>query len=96
MRHVYIVSYDIREPGRLRQVARVVQGYGERLQYSVFRCELTRTELVQLRSELADEIHHTEDQILFIDLGPVEGRGTTVISAIGRAYIEPDRNAVVI
>lgn len=96
MRHVYIVSYDICDPARLRQVGRIVQGYGERIQYSVFRCELSGAELVTLRVDLADEIHHTEDQVLFIDLGPVDGRGGNVISALGRAYVEPDRSAVIV
>lgn len=36
----YLVSYDICQPKRLRQVARVLEGFGVRLQYSVFECPL--------------------------------------------------------
>jgi CRISPR-associated protein Cas2 len=32
----YLVSYDISDPKRLRKVARSLEGFGVRLQYSVF------------------------------------------------------------
>ena len=36
----YLVSYDISDPKRLRKVARSLEGFGVRLQYSVFECPL--------------------------------------------------------
>ena len=36
----WLVSYDVRDSNRLRKVAKKLEGYGERLQYSVFRCRL--------------------------------------------------------
>src|SRR5690606_35574631 len=44
MRTAYVVTYDICEPKRLRRVYRIMLGYGDHLQYSVFRCELTDRE----------------------------------------------------
>ena len=41
-------------------------------------------------------IDHKEDQILMIDLGPVEGRAATCVNAIGRRYLAPERTVVVI
>lgn len=96
MRQTYIVSYDISDPKRLRKVFKTMRGYGDHLQLSVFRCELSKRELVEVRSKLAEIIHHKEDQVLFVDVGPVLGRGSTSISAIGRVYVEPERNAVVV
>lgn len=49
----WLVSYDVRDDRRLRETARLLEGYGERVQYSVFRCQLTRTEMAKLRWELA-------------------------------------------
>ena len=40
----YLVAYDVRDPKRLREVAHHLEGYGERLQFSVFRCRLTERE----------------------------------------------------
>ena len=42
MRRCYLVCYDIRDPKRLRRVNKVIKGYGESWQYSVFFCVLAR------------------------------------------------------
>ena len=34
----WLVSYDVRDPKRLRKAARLVSGHGPRLQLSVYRC----------------------------------------------------------
>ncbi len=96
MRHVYIVTYDVCDPKRLRQVYRMMLGYGEHLQLSVFECELNARELVDLRHALGELIHHDEDQVLFVDVGPVDGRGDKSISALGRPYIDIERTAIVV
>lgn len=96
MRQVYIVSYDICDAQRLRRVFKLMRGWGDHLQLSVFQCELNPTELVTLRSELGDIIHHDQDQILFVDVGPVEGRGAKSIQSLGRAYTHPERHAIVV
>ena len=67
MSHWHLIGYDIREPGRLRRVARCVEGYGERVQYSLFRCRLDPTARERLRCELA-ELCEPEDDILIIPL----------------------------
>ena len=64
--------------------------------YSVFECQLTRTDLVKLRAELAEIIHHQEDQVLFVDLGPAEGRGDRVITALGQPYVSVDAPCIVV
>lgn len=96
MRQAFVVSYDISCPKRLRQVYKLMRGYGEHIQLSVFRCELSPKEFVEMRARLSAEIHATEDQVLFVDLGPVEGRGASCISALGKIYTEPERTAIVV
>ena len=96
MRQTYIVSYDVSDPKRLRKVFKLMKGYGEHVQLSVFRCELTHRALVELRARLGGIIHHDEDQVLFVDVGPEDGRGTTSISALGRAYKPAERCAIVV
>lgn len=95
MRQTYIVSYDISNPKRLRKVFKLMRGYGDHLQLSVFQCELGRTDVIELRARLAEIIHNDEDQVLFVDVGPVEGRGSTSIRALGRPYTHPERHAIV-
>jgi CRISPR-associated protein Cas2 len=95
MRQAYIVTYDVCNPKRLRKVFKTLQGYGEHLQLSVFRCELNARELVELRAKLASAIDHVHDQVLFVDMGPAEGRAREAIRALGQPYIPPERRALV-
>ncbi|MBI1745744.1 MAG: CRISPR-associated endonuclease Cas2 [Acidobacteria bacterium] len=85
MRTRYIVSYDISDPHRLRRVHRTMRGYGDALQYSVFRCDLSPAERVLLIEALTQIINHREDQIMLINIGPSEGRGQESIETLGRA-----------
>ncbi|MBN1608404.1 MAG: CRISPR-associated endonuclease Cas2 [Polyangiaceae bacterium] len=96
MRQTFIVSYDVSDPKRLRRVYQLLRGWGDHLQLSVFQCELNARELVELRSALAELIHHDQDQVLFIDVGPVEGRGSTSIESLGQPYMCPERHAIVV
>ena len=44
--HWWLICYDVRDPKRLRKTAKHMEGYGERMQYSVFRCWLTPRQLL--------------------------------------------------
>ena len=70
MRHVYLIAYDIADPKRWRTVHRLMLGAGDPLQYSVFRCELSRVERILLLERLTPVINHKEDRIMVVDLGP--------------------------
>ena len=97
MRTCYIVAYDISEPKRLRRVHRTMRGYGDPLQYSVFRCILSPSERVLLLEALTPIINHREDQVMFINLGPANGRAHVSIETLGRALAsEPERIAVIV
>ena len=96
MRQTYVVSYDISDPKRLRRVYNLMCGYGDHLQLSVFRCELNRTELTELRVGLAGIINHAADQVMFVDVGPTEGRGSTSIATLGKPHLYMERCALVL
>lgn len=97
MRTCYIVAYDISDPKRLRRVHRTMRGYGDPLQYSVFRCILSPSERVLLLEALTPIINHREDQVMFINLGPADGRAHVSIATLGRALDhEPERIAVIV
>jgi len=46
-----------------------MEEYGERLQYSVFICDLSRTELVHARQQVESEMNLNEDSVVIVDLG---------------------------
>jgi CRISPR-associated protein Cas2 len=96
MRISYLICYDISDEKRLRRVFKVMRGFGDHLQFSVFECQLTAMDLARLRADLAQIIHHTEDQVLFVDLGPAEGRGDRVITALGKPYTSLDAPCIIV
>lgn len=96
MRTCYLVCYDICDEKRLRKVFQTMRNFGDHLQYSVFECEFTAADLARCRFELSRVIHHGEDQVLFVSLGPAEGRGDRVITALGKAYTKVDAPCIVV
>ena len=96
MRQSYLVCYDISHPRRLAQVAKAMKGFGDRVQFSVFECQMTKADLVRCRYTLGKLIDQRKDQVIFVDLGPAEGRGDRVITSLGRAYSRLDAPAIIV
>lgn len=96
MRNRYIVTYDISDDRRRDAVYKTMRGFGDHLQFSVFRCDLSDRERVEMTAAVHPLIDHTVDQILVIDLGPVDGRAASCVSSIGRAYTNPERTVVIV
>lgn len=92
MRKLYVVTYDISSPKRWRHVFRVMKGFGQHIQLSVFRCDLTEADRLELEAALEAEIDAAEDQVLIVDLGPSDGRRHHV-RAIGRPTSTETRGA---
>src|ERR1700704_5441262 len=73
-----LVAYDVstETPAgrrRLRRVARACLAFGQRVQKSVFECEVEPAQWVALRARLVAEIDPTADSLRFYRLG-AEGR----------------------
>ena len=68
-KYIYLVCYDIRDPRRWRKCYKIMNGYGERLQYSVFRCSLTEKQLAELRWKLV-KVLDTVDNLLIAPIHP--------------------------
>ncbi|MCI4661066.1 MAG: CRISPR-associated endonuclease Cas2 [Neomegalonema sp.] len=66
----YDVNTETREGRRrLRRVARACQDYGQRVQYSVFECDVDPGQWTALRARLIDEIDPGVDSLRFYHLG---------------------------
>ncbi|WP_294428965.1 CRISPR-associated endonuclease Cas2 [uncultured Treponema sp.] len=68
-----LVSYDVAkdEKGekRLRHVAKILEDYGQRVQYSVFECLVDPAQWVELKTKLLKEINPEYDSLRFYSLG---------------------------
>ena len=73
-----LVTYDVNvetQAGRrrLRRVARACLDFGQRVQNSVFECEVEPAQWATLRARLVDEINPDTDSLRFYRLG-ADGR----------------------
>ena len=63
-----VVSDDITNDRRSLKVMKALEGYGRRVQYSVFECRLTAKTYGQLRQRLSRLISVKEDDVRFYQL----------------------------
>jgi CRISPR-associated protein Cas2 len=90
---VWLVCYDICEDRRLRAVYTLMRGYGEHLQYSVFRCVLSEIQLATLKGRLHEILDHSVDQILFVPLGQADTERAWRVDTLGVPLARPERIA---
>ncbi|HJL43425.1 MAG TPA: CRISPR-associated endonuclease Cas2 [Myxococcales bacterium LLY-WYZ-16_1] len=95
-RWTYLVCYDICDPKRLRRVYKILRGFGDHWQYSVFRCVLSDARKVRLMTRLDQIIHHGEDQVLIAPLGPAGGQNESNIQTIGKRLEPAEKSAKVL
>ncbi len=97
MRNVYLICYDVADEKRLRRTYKKMRGFGDPLQYSVFRCELSPTERELLKESLWDILNWEHDRVMVVDLGPVGARGDDCVELWGDPRVEPaSRSAVIV
>ncbi len=64
----YIVAYDIPCDKRRKKVSDLLEGYGKRVQYSVFECILTDSKYRELCQRLRKQVKLSEDSVRFYPL----------------------------
>ncbi len=96
MLHAYLVTYDIRDDRRLKKVFKKMCGFGQHLQYSVFRCTLSEANKVRMKAALSEILDHRSDQVLIFDLGPADNFRADLVESLGQGYVVERRDAVVI
>lgn len=92
---LFIVTYDISDQKRWRRVFKVMHGYGEWLQLSVFQCRLSRRRRADLETQLRELVKNGEDHVLVIDIGPAD-KIELAIESIGKTFSKMERHATVI
>lgn len=93
---LYFVVYDIADAKRWRSVFRTMRGYGEWVQLSVFQCRLSRVRHAELIADLDRIIHHDEDHIVLMDIGPADKVEPKVVSLGKRPYTPVAREPIIV
>ena len=79
-----LVTYDVDTTDksgqrRLRRVAKACLDYGQRVQNSVFECELTDVQFCILKERINEIIDHSLDSVRFYHLNRSENRRVEVM-----------------
>lgn len=93
-RRRYLVAYDIADAKRLRRVITVMEAFGERLQYSVFLCDLSGAERATWEGAIRGVMNMREDSVVCIDLGPLHSAARVV--AFGTPRLIPSSGSTVV
>jgi len=94
--HLYVIAYDISDPKRWRRIFRLMHGYGEWLQLSIFQARLSAKRRAELQATIDGIIDHEADHVLFMDLGPAD-RVAPRVTSLGKAEFEAvQRNPVIV
>ena len=93
---LYFVIYDISGPKRWRRVFRIMQGYGEWLQLSVFQCRLSPIRRAELVADLEKVINNEEDHVLIVDIGPESTVKPKVVSLGKQGFSPVEREPLII
>lgn len=93
--HLYIVAYDISDTKRWRRIFKLMHGYGDWLQLSVFQCRLSAQRHAELVAMLDEIIHHKDDHVIMLDLGPAEAVKPRVVS-LGKAFEPVERTPTIV
>jgi len=93
--HLYIVAYDISDPKRWRSLFKLLHGYGDWLQLSIFQCRMGRQRHAELIVLVDGIIHHQDDHVVFLDLGPADHVTPRVVS-LGKDFQPMERAPVIV
>jgi CRISPR-associated protein Cas2 len=93
--HLYIVTYDIADQKRWRAVFKLMHGYGDWLQLSVFQCRMGRRRHADLLATLDEIIHHDHDHVLMLDLGLADTVMPRVVS-LGKLFKPVVREPIIV
>ena len=89
----HVISYDIPDDQRRNQLAKVLKGFGTRVQYSVFEAHLTRSQFEQMKHAIARVIDPAKDSVRYYTLcGACAGR--IEVPAVGD--VTPDPETIVV
>lgn len=94
----FLVSYDIDTSDvagqqRLRRVAKACEGFGQRVQKSVFECRLTDVQLLSLTTALNRIIETDRDSVRIYRLPESRSTSTTVL---GRTLLHDQRGPLIV
>lgn len=91
---LYVISYDISETRTRNKVSKILEGFGRRIQYSVFECNLEERVFKRLYERLLEQMLDSESDSIriyrlckkcgeeIVTIGTVKGHGSKKESSV--------------
>lgn len=79
-----MICYDITDGRRRNKVARLLEGWGERVQESVFECHISAAQHRQIMSDIAQLIDAEQDKVRYHALC---GKDRSKITVMGQGRV---------
>lgn len=89
----YLVVYDISDPKRLRRIAKAMESYGNRVQKSVFECNLSDNGFKALTRWANELLCPDVDSVRFY---PLPGKSRLQQTILGQGEIMPAQPCLVV
>ena len=80
----YLIAYDVVNDARRLRVAKKLESYGDRIQYSVFVVDVRPARIVRLVEALEQIIDRQDDSVLLCDLGLLTALDDKRFLVVGR------------
>lgn len=79
-----LIAYDIPQDARRTRLAKLLESYGDRVQYSVFVVDAAPVRIARLRRAMEKVIKPAVDSVLICDLGVARGVESSRFQYVGR------------
>jgi len=85
---VWVVCYDIPDNRRRAKIAKLMEGYGRRAQYSVFECDISEEKRAKLEGLLRRVLNEDEDDLRMYPLNQADIKRVIIV---GRGELNRDK-----
>ncbi|QSB16762.1 CRISPR-associated endonuclease Cas2 [Natronosporangium hydrolyticum] len=92
----YLIAYDVSDDVRRTKVAKKLESYGDRVQYSVFIVDIRPAKLLRLRAQLTELINESTDSLLFCNLGTLSESKSRSLDVIGLSRTITDHGPAIL
>lgn len=86
----YLICYDVVKDKRRNKVAKLLEGYGLRVQKSVFECMLTDNQYAMVNRKLNKYLDADEDQLRFYPMSGHTRRKVVILGTQPEREIDDD------
>lgn len=91
-----LICYDVPDDRRRSKLSKLLEKYGDRVQYSVFVVDISPAKMLRLKDDARDTIDKDQDSILFCDLGRVKELNERRFSYLGQTRPITDNDVLIL